>query len=300
VSVDQLEKILHPIDKPLAPFPADNESSRRSLKGGIVSRGDSVLPGIYPFHSRFERVVNFFAVDHLISLVKEEVGAGPSHIVLRNADLCRAGEALEITPSGMETGGLRFSWPSDAPHSSVSDWSLPKGGVPKAMWDLVIENIVRQAPAGSAVFVLSESGPRIADGSFEAIAVRRIRAGAEKLRSGDRVAGAKFLRGVGFGLTPTGDDVLAGFMTGLHLIRIPRERIEEIYTASLGDNAISNSMLFFAKEGRVFEGTRRLLSAVCRGSTEEIPGAVASLISRGATSGADFAVGLVLGVQQPN
>ena len=125
----------------------------------------------------------------------------------------------------------------------------------------------------------------------------RIRAGVECLRSGEWLEGARLLRGVGFGLTPTGDDLLAGFLTGLNLVDAPRDRIEEIYAAALGENAISNSQLFFGKEGRLFEGTRRLLSAVERCMAGEIPGAVTLLLSRGSTSGADFSVGLILAVE---
>ncbi|MFH1018678.1 MAG: DUF2877 domain-containing protein [Pseudomonadota bacterium] len=262
--------------------------------GEVVSVGDLVHPGSYPLHSRFNRVVNFSATDHLISLVNEDVGAGPSHIVVRNADLSQAGQTLAVTPAGAESGEIRLLFPEVEPFRSETEGDFTD----EEMWNVVIRSLLSLASEKSAAFLLADSTSIASNGGFENNVAERIRTGAELLRSGEWLEGVRLLRGVGFGLTPTGDDLVAGFLTGLNLKRVPRDRIEELYAASLGENAISNSLLFFAKEGRLFEGTKRLLDAIRRHAVADIPPAVEGLLSRGATSGADFAVGLVLAIQQ--
>ena len=63
----------------------------------LISIGDRVEEGLYRFHSRFNRAVNFTQGDHLVSVVAEEIGDGPRNIVMRDLGTGQTQNPLEIS-----------------------------------------------------------------------------------------------------------------------------------------------------------------------------------------------------------
>lgn len=108
------------------------------------------------------------------------------------------------------------------------------------------------------------------------------------------------LAGLGPGLTPSGDDFLAGVLLALALMRDHRAdaEIAEIATLLLDTAAprthvISAAFLRAAHAGEASERWHPLLDALAAGDVERIRAAAVPVIETGATSGADMLAGFV-------
>jgi hypothetical protein len=111
--------------------------------------------------------------------------------------------------------------------------------------------------------------------------------------------------GLGGGLTPSGDDILVGYLAGLW--STTDERLERIrYVSGLGEevirlsnrtNAVSSTYLFHASGGQVSSRLVVLAAVICRGeASDRILPAAESAMQVGHTSGMDAVTGLLVGL----
>jgi hypothetical protein len=100
---------------------------------------------------------------------------------------------------------------------------------------------------------------------------------------GARSAGAvRLLAGLGDGLTPAGDDVLAGYAAARVALAAP---VVLSGAAAGRSSALGLAYLRCAERGELPDVAARLLSAICRGSVSEAHAAVAPLQTWGSSSG---------------
>jgi hypothetical protein len=262
-----------------------------------VRVGDRIGEGTWACHSRFPRSINFLRGAELVSVVLPDIGAGPHAVVMETLP---GGETPELAAGAgwLSLAGRRFEFAPEDVYNSRPDWGVPDAGRLVAGIRSLNELLGRRAPAGSLAR-LAGDGPREAPASaFDRELASRFLRGREFLLGDDPAAGARRLHGAGRGLTPAGDDFLAGVLHGWRL----REawwgeplgpRVEAAYAACAGGgNPFSATFLREAWDGRVFERLERLVRALlgdARGAVEE---AATGLFAVGATSGADLAAGL--------
>ena len=162
--------------------------------------------------------------------------------------------------------------------------------------------LLQTAPSKSlAVLLESERERQFAHG-FEQAYLARVRTGIDKILNGDVEQGIGMIKGLGFGLTPSGDDFIVGFLLGLIVI----ERIDgcdlktlrqRMYDIAVGQNPISNTFLYCAKEGWLFDRWKRVLTVLLSDEDVALDDMVRRLVSVGETSGADTAVGFVVSMK---
>jgi hypothetical protein len=113
------------------------------------------------------------------------------------------------------------------------------------------------------------------------------------------------LIGLGSGLTPSGDDLLIGYLTGLWCtVQNSAERMQfisnlgkEVIQLSHQTNDISRTYLYHAAQGQVSSRLADLAEAICRGdSSDLICTKVESAMRVGHTSGMDAVTGLLAGL----
>lgn len=111
------------------------------------------------------------------------------------------------------------------------------------------------------------------------------------------------LAGLGPGLTPAGDDFIAGVLLALALVRQQRgdTALNEIATllvetAAPRTHEISAAYLRAAFDGQVGERWHPLLAALAAGDGAEIAAAASPVLATGETSGADMLAGFVVGI----
>lgn len=162
--------------------------------------------------------------------------------------------------------------------------------------------LLSSAPARSLAFLIDRRGGRTFASAFEQELARRLDAGVARLAHGDLEGGASRMKGLGYGLTPSGDDFLAGFLLGMHALEmaagvdLAAER-HTVREAARGGNPFSEVMLRSAVEGRCFERAGQLIQALFEGAEADVVRHARRLMEVGASSGADLGVGLLFALK---
>ena len=277
----------------------------------IVSIGDRIFPGEYSLHSSFRKVVNFTDGDRLVALVIEEVGRGPVNIVVKDLDPGVIDDTLRIDPGTITINGEPY--PFDRAKIFHSHLGVGLIGNQRLTENLgpFEAALLELSPPGSLAFLIDRKREANFTSSFEKGFVERVKEGVQTIFSGtDRItpdakniiSGVKKIKGLGFGLTPSGDDFIAGLLVALNLIElidgINRAKLrEDIVEVSRSGNLLSNSFIALAGEGYLFEGFKDLLSALIEGDKAGIRAGTENLVSLGASSGSDMAVGFLLTIK---
>ena len=153
--------------------------------------------------------------------------------------------------------------------------------------------------------------------AFERALVARIKEGASRMfpvagggnPGGPRSAtaatqeGIRLLAGCGFGLTPSGDDFIAGMLIGLNVVQLltgrsRRTLAKRLLAAAEGDNLLSNSFLALAHSGRVTEPMQAFVSALASRASADLARHTRRVMAAGETSGADLLTGFVMTVKR--
>jgi hypothetical protein len=262
-----------------------------------IRPGDGIGPGRRAFHSRFRRSIQFVDGAGLVAAVLPELGAGPHAVVMEDLP---GGDTPELTlgDGWLEIGGCRYPFSAGDVYHSRPDWGVPDPDRLAAGIGSLKLVLRRRAPAESPARWADTGSPEIPASAFDRELAKRFVDGRRLLLGGDPAAGARRLHGAGRGLTPAGDDFLAGVLHGWRLRMAwwdePLEaRIEAVYGACAGGgNPFTETFLREARDGRVFERLEHVVRALLSGAVADVETAAERLCAVGATSGADLAAGL--------
>jgi hypothetical protein len=123
-----------------------------------------------------------------------------------------------------------------------------------------------------------------------------LRPGVAALRRGRLAGAARTLAGLGEGLTPAGDDVLAGYAASRAAEGRP------VALASLAADRcspIGHAYLCCAERGELPDAAAAMLAAIRRGSMNGVEAALPELRGWGSSSGAGLAWGMAAGLLAP-
>jgi hypothetical protein len=113
---------------------------------------------------------------------------------------------------------------------------------------------------------------------------------------------ARYLCGRGIGLTPSGDDMLAGWMALQLFLHGPDSRVIEacrqiLAIAGEQTHILSQCWLGYAAQGAVAMPVRDLLTSMAREDDRALEVAARAVLAMGATSGHDLIQGILLGLR---
>ena len=251
------------------------------------------------------------AAGNVVALVLPQIGNGPLNVVVEAGegvfgDLC-PGLPARLHGSLVRVGGLEVVLDGARIWEPRPDWPAVRARYPHLLPLLV--NLRTQAfvsaPADSLLALLSgarQPSTRRAGASLPAqttlvvaqqaaAALKRGWAGEEALLP----VAAAHLAGLGPGLTPAGDDFLAGVMLWSWLAH-PQP---QIFCASLVEAAVSHTttlsaaFLQAAARGECSQPWHRLLQALAAGDQDPMNAAVTAILAHGHTSGADALAGFL-------
>jgi len=251
----------------------------------------------------FERACDLATGDgDVIALVLPQIGDGPLNIVVDGA----AGTWVGIEPGApatvrgtqLQIAGLRIDLGKATVWEPVPDWHALRGRYAEIAPRLPLLRTLclRHASAGSLLALLADPPPGGALTVFSAA-----REAAEAWRAGwpDHVAqmweGAARLAGLGSGLTPAGDDFLAGAMLWTWIahptpVSICHTLVE---AAAPRTTTLSAALLRAAGRGECSAPWHALLAALSEGKRARITMAAREILACGATSGADSLAGFL-------
>lgn len=271
----------------------------------LISIGDQVEEGTYPFHSRFNRVVNFRYGNHLISVVNEEIGAGPLNIVVRDLDVgptCSGAAPLKVGARTLVFQGRRFRFTDSHYYDSTVALDTWHPRLFHHNLSVFGEQLKAMSSPKSLTFLLDEERTRNFRPGFERAFVDQIRRGVHQVMNGDLLDGIRSLKGCGLGLTPSGDDFIAGLLIGLNLLQQLRgqdyrKTANAVFRTAKAGNIFSNSFLDLARRGLLFGRMKDLILALMRDSEEVVRKSTGELLAIGGSSGADLGTGVFMTVR---
>ncbi len=216
---------------------------------------------------------------------------------------CRDGN-LRIDSLTVQLQGAR-RWKCDLPRLEA-DTTNP---TVSAAWGSVWETLNKRQKFSNSEIVVEELFHP--DESARNLVSRKARAAIQDLINATRqydltnLSSVGSLTGLGSGLTPSGDDLLVGYLTGLWCtVQNRSERMG--FVSEFGDtiiqllsktNDISRTYLYHAAKGQVSSRLADLAEAICRGQNPERLHEVAeAAMSVGHTSGMDTVTGLLIGL----
>jgi hypothetical protein len=274
--------------------------------------GDMVEIGSYDLHSLFSRVANFAGGGRLVTLGTQALDDGPLNIVIHTLP-----EGLTRLEVGIDTLVLHGrdvrSWKRGGGttyDSEITDFEPGDSAVQRIKENSATlrDFLCQRAHSSSLRFLWMKEALRFGGGPFNDAVAQRIWAGAQALRAGQWIEGTRSLRGVGIGLTPTGDDFLVGVMFGLHVAARATGTDAQSVVDLMGDEAlrgepirsepIIKAMYRMARRARAFRSLKNLLAAIVWHGAEEVVSCAQSVFSVGETSGTDLVTGLVWAIEK--
>lgn len=262
----------------------------------LLSYGDSIPEGDYRLHSAFANALNFRKGRIIVSLVPPRTGAGPFNLVLKQlpagATRLRASRFYFYVDENRLQKEPAALYSSEMPAMDASPETVQANTVALAGF------LAAKAPPKSLAFIFNPELEKDFSRIFERHLLSRFKKAVAYFFARDYARGAKTMRGLGLGLTPSGDDFISGLLVGYNFarqsLRFDTEvRIEQIFFYAEGNNLISNIALRASYEGKVNAKVRRLLEALAANGGRGLGPAAAAALKSGHTSGADFCAGLV-------
>ncbi len=196
-------------------------------------------------------------------------------------------------------------WRCQLPELDKDEIEGPAAAAWASVWQALIERQRRTGTVIQAAELCQTSvAGRTALAEKTAALVRELVDAARKLDPSAKIA-VKELIGLGTGLTPTGDDFLVGFLTGLSCVK-GKEESRLNFLSDLGravirlsrrTNDISRTYLYHAVHGRVSSALARLAEAILEGQAgRPLLHSVEGVMKIGHASGMDMVTGLLAGL----
>ncbi len=264
----------------------------------ILNFGDCIKNGNYKLHSNFKSVHNYTNDKEIVSLVSTEIGRGPNNIVLNNFPQ-QTEQTLTIAKSTLSIGNTAIhiapAEPQIKPDLYINNISDLLSRI-----EILSDNISDKMLPKSLGFLLFPDNEIFFKTTFEKAFLAHVKQTIQNISLENLPEIAKKMKGVGFGLTPSGDDFNCGILYALNYLneidnRDFSEVIENCYFESIGNNLISNTFLKFAYLNHYYENFYELLKTLKENN--EISHYAEKIINSGHTSGSDMLTGFILTIK---
>jgi len=268
----------------------------------IIRYGDCLQPGLYRLHSRFEHAANYIQNETLISLVTPQAGGGPNNIVTEGVDFQKI-KWIYVDTSYIDAGGIRYNRAGEREYHSTL--YLKDASIDRVLINLdTVEQVLLSTASPKSLFsVLNHPASDNGGTVFTKSLVRRVTAGVHEFFKNRYEEGTRLVSGAGYGLTPSGDDFIAGFLSGIFVIELITGKDlgsirEKIYSETRTESILSRSFIYYAYIGRFYEHPKKLIHTLCKEALyreykKDVTRRTLQVISMGETSGADFITGLL-------
>lgn len=251
-------------------------------------------------HSAFKSVINLIISSRIISIVAPTVGRGPNNIVVDIDDFkqikCVNWHGKILNLDKYEVDFCR----AEMYDSKVFIPSLKRD---KLLYNINISEkiVANEASQFSSAFLLDCSREKFFKTLFERNLMEKIKITLNDLMNGNFEA-VNDLKGLGFGLTPQGDDIINGIIMALYVF----EYLSGVKTANLREkfylqfcdsNTLSNTFIYYSSIGSFYEYFKDYLSAISSDGNN-VESATRRILNFGETSGADTLTGFIISLKK--
>lgn len=249
----------------------------------IGSFGDNIKPGVYKLHSSFEKVRNFNYKNNLVSVVLSSIGEGPNNIVVS----CLP-DSLEIRIRENEVFFDDIRRRIERKYIS----EIHQFNMKKTIFNFCVSGLLKYSSDLSMAFVFDERRKFNFKTIFEREILKKMESGINYLIKRDYVKATKILNGLGFGLTPSGDDFLSGLVLSMRLKK-NYKGAKLILDNFKTKNILSYNALKNCFEKKVDRKIKNFINSVNIKNKINILNALKDVINKGQTSGSDFLSGFL-------
>ncbi len=267
-----------------------------STKTVIQHLGDGLNNGHYTLYSSFRKTDNFVnAAGELISLSDDESLLAANAININNFKPGRIKE-IQVQSSTILLDNKPIETESSSLYHSGIDYTGLNCFEIIQQTKAFIGTYASVFPASSLLSLLTKSNTEERFASAFDKALHADLAQAFSQFTENFFSTIKSFKGKGKGLTPSGDDFIAGVFYGVHCLEktehIDHSKIKQlIYQIAAGENLFSNTMFSMAIKGQHFKSLKDYLCTLSHGDQAAARKAFSNLLASGHTSGADLIAG---------
>lgn len=251
-------------------------------------------------HSVFKNVINLKTLSEIISLVTPAVGKGPNNIVVEANDLSR------FQSAGLE-GKLMFLKEFEVDFGTAKKYDsglfISKANLSVLFHNLQITEqiITKESSPFSSAFLLDEFREQYFITTLQINIKNSIKNAFNDLMKGS-LDSVKKLKGVGFGLTPQGDDLINGVIIALYFFEqlyniSTRELRNKIYHFTSSSNLLSRTFIYYSSIGRFYQHFKNYLLSILS-EVSNVECSTREVLKFGETSGADVLTGFVISLKK--
>jgi hypothetical protein len=297
INFDRAGRLVSVVDETIGPGPLNIVI--RDLKPALAqARAEpalSILKGLHPSAQGW--IVGPHRGDPTLGERSKKL---PNPKRVESGRLPSSNALLQITPRKVLFGDRRYRVTSRHRYDSTLELrGMDQQHLAENL--LVLREALRKdAPPKSLAFLLDRKRRKNFRTGFEQTFTEQIQHGVQEIFAGKLLTGIRRLKGCGPGLTPAGDDFVAGYLIALRVVeKLRGQNLEPtrnaIFRAARGNNLFSNTFLDLARRGLLFGRMKDLLRALVSSSCQNaVCRAAQALFTVGETSGADLATGLFM------
>lgn len=258
----------------------------------IISFGDCIQNGNYQFHSGFDNIDNFINQNNeFISIASNDSYLAPNCIVIDDFVSGRYSE-IYVNNGQLIVNNIShklyktLEYNTNFIYLDISTKAL-KGKIENFL-QLNKNNFAQK----SLFFLLNTENEKYFTSSFEKAYINQMKY-AYSIFKTNIIDSITEFKSRGSGLTPSGDDFIAGILFALDFFIINKnsEFKDLIFQKALSNNVFSNNYLRFSYQSKYFKRFKDFLSAFFSESQNDINIAFAQMTSIGDTSGSDLLTG---------
>ncbi len=255
--------------------------------------------GSYRLHSRFREVANYRNGQGDILFVTTRSGLLAANALLVNDTALLQVDTVTIVQESFFLGVVRIDRRSVGTYdSSLASNDLSEAAAEEAL-ALILGQYAHLFAPESMLYVLLPDRKVQLENRFDRLCAEKALRATEILLKGCIREGIALLKGLGRGLTPAGDDFIAGLLYSLHLHEgwsgQDHSHSEElVFELAKSKNLLVNSFIHQAREGRTLRMFKNFVLSLSQ--KETIHATLRDILSQGATSGADLLSGFAFGV----
>jgi len=265
----------------------------------ISSIGEIIPYGEFKqIHSIFDRNINFLNNELIVTVSNASSYEGVLRIVIPDLDLPKV-KTIEHHPGKIIINGYKnFLYEEEVGY----DPSLPQMYLRSNTLFRELSNLktiyLAKDKKYSLACLLNQENEKIPEiSSYYSELMKQMNHAFRSLKEGNYPLAVKGFKGRGYGLTPSGDDFLIGFLIGLSFREHLEDRTvtnlkQEIYRLALGSNLLVNTFLFEAINGYYNSYWKSFLTKLIRG-TGDVMVDFEAILSVGETSGYDTMAGFL-------
>lgn len=257
--------------------------------------GDKLPKGFFHLHSKFEKISNYInQYGEILSLACDIKYLHTNTIIFCNNDYKKIND-FEMENDFLFIDNKKYQLNKAKKYNSFIDFKLSDIEDKLKNFEILF---LKSFNKKSLAFLFDEKLNSNFTTSFEKAFVKHIKSGYSEILSGNILEGISKFRGAGIGLTPSGDDFIAGFLYGLNILELTENQNfsfikNEILEISKSRNLISNNLLSFSFEGRFFARLKNLIKSINFEENDDINKNLKALFEVGESSGSDILSGIL-------